>query len=141
MAFAFALPAIGSAVLPAIGSVASGLGGALASGAGALGGAIGSLPGLSSVGGAIGSLGSGLGGSLGALGAGNLGGALSSLGSGVLGAGANALGGLGSLYTGADKIVGGLLPNIGGAGIAPTDGYLGALFKPQGANQVGYGQF
>ena len=146
MAFAFALPAIGSAVLPAVtaigsglGAAASGIGGALASGAGALGGAIGSLPGLSSVGGAIGSLGSGLGGSIGALGAGNLGGALSSLGSGVLGAGANALGGLGSLYTGADKIVGGLLPNIGSAGIAPSQGYLGALFKPQGANQVGYG--
>ena len=148
MAFAFALPAIGSAVLPAIGAIgsglgaaASGIGGALASGAGALGGAIGSLPGLSSVGGAIGSLGSGLGGGLAALGGGNLGGALSSVGSGLLGAGSNALSGLGGLYTGADKILGGLLPNIGGAGITPQNGYLGALFKPQaaGPNAVGYG--
>lgn len=137
MAFAFALPAIGTAVLPAIGTVASGLGGALASGAGALGGALSSIPVIGgTLGGTIGSLGSGLGGSLAALGGGNIGGALSSLGSGILGAGSNILGGMGGLYTGADKVLGGLLPNIGGAGITPQNGYLGSLFKPQAAGSA-----
>jgi hypothetical protein len=145
MAFAFALPAIGTAVLPAIGAVgsglgaaASGIGGALASGAGALGGALGSIPVIGgTLGGTIGSLGSGLGGSLAALGGGNIGGALSSLGSGIMGAGSNILGGMGGLYTGADKVLGGLLPNIGGAGISPANGYLGSLFKPQGTPTAG----
>ena len=144
MAFAFALPAIGTAVLPAIGAIgsgigaaASGIGGALASGAGTLGGALSSIPVIGgTLGGTIGSLGSGLGGSLAALGGGNIGGALSSLGSGIIGAGSNILGGMGGLYTGADKILGGLLPNIGGAGITPQNGYLGSLFSPQAAGSA-----
>lgn len=139
MAFAFAIPAIGSAVLPAIGTIGSGLGSALASGAGAIGSGLGALggsipivgPALSGLGGAVGSLGSGLGGGLGALSAGNVGGALSSLGSGVLGAGSNMLGGLGGMYTGADKLLGGLLPNIGGSGITPSQGYLGDFINPK----------
>ena len=137
MAFAFALPAIGSAVLPMLGTAASGIGGALASGAGALGGALSSIPVIGgSLGGMVGSLGGGLGGGLSALGAGNIGGALSSLGSGVLGAGSNLLGGLGGIYGGADKLLGGLLPNIGGAGISPANGYLGSLFSPQAAGSA-----
>jgi|GEM_PF-6662403 len=148
MAFAFALPAIGSAVLPAVGAIgsglgaaASGIGGALASGAGALGGALGSIPVVgSSLGGMVGSLGSGLGGGLTALGAGNIPGALSSLGSGIIGTGANALGGLGGLYAGADKLAGGLLPNLGvGGTITPSQGYLGGLFGPAASQPVGYG--
>ena len=139
MAFAFAIPAIGSAVLPAIGTVASGLGGALASGAGALGSALSTIPVIGApIGGAIGSLGSGLGGSLGALGAGNIGGALSSLGSGALGAGSNLLSGVGGLYAGADKLAGGLLPNLGiGGTITPSQGYLGGLFPQSGAAAQG----
>ena len=137
MAFAFALPAIGTAVLPMLGTAASGIGGALASGAGALGGALSSIPVIGgSLGGMVGSLGGGLGGGLAALGGGNIGGALSSLGSGVLGAGSNLLGGLGGIYGGADKMLGGLLPNIGGAGISPADGYLGSLFSPQAAGSA-----
>jgi hypothetical protein len=151
MAFVAVVPAVGSAVAAGVGAVgaglgaaASGIGGALASGAGAigsglgaLGGAVSSIPVIgSTLGGAIGglgsgigALGSGLGGSIGALGAGNLGGAVSSLGSGLLGAGSNLIGGVGgSLYGGADQLLGGLLPNIGGVGISPAQGYLGNLF-------------
>ena len=140
MAFVAVLPAVGGAVLPALGAIGTGLGGALATGAGAigsgiagLGGALSSIPLigsiaspiLSGVGGTIGALGGGLGGGLSALGAGNIGGALSSIGSGVLGAGGNILGGLGGVYGGLDKMAGGLLPNLGGVGITPQQGYLG----------------
>lgn len=140
MAFVAVLPAVGGAVLPALGAIGTGLGGALATGAGAigsglagLGGALSSVPLigsiaspiLSGVGGTIGALGGGLGGGLSALGAGNIGGALSSLGSGVLGAGGNLLGGLGGVYGGLDKMAGGLLPNLGGVGITPQQGFLG----------------
>jgi len=154
MAFVAVLPAVGSAVLPALGAIGTGLGGALATGAGAigsglagLGGALSSVPLIGSVaspllsglGGSIGALGGGLGGGLSALGAGNIGGALSSLGSGALGAGSSLLGGmgaggfapsgilgsLGGAYGGLDTLAGGLLPNLGGAGITPAQGFLG----------------
>lgn len=151
MAFVAVVPAVGSAVMAGVGAVgaglgaaASGIGGALATGAGALGSGLGALGGAvssipvigSTLGGAIGglgsgigALGSGLGGSIGALGAGNLGGAVSSLGSGLLGAGSNLIGGVGgSLYGGADQLLGGMLPNIGSVGITPAQGYLGNLF-------------
>jgi len=70
------------------------------------------------IGPSLGALGGGLGGSLTALGAGNLAGAASSLGSGILGAGTG-------LYAGADKLLGGFLPNLGGVGITPQAGFLG----------------
>ena len=151
MAFVAVVPAVGSAVVGGLGAVgaglgaaASGIGGALATGAGAIGSGLGALGGavsgipviggtlggaLGGLGSGIGALGSGLGGSIGALGAGNLGGAVSSLGSGLLGAGSNLIGGVGgSLYGGADQLLGGLLPNIGSVGITPAQGYLGNLF-------------
>lgn len=146
MAFVAVVPAIGSAVLPALGTIGSGLGGALASGAGAIGsglGAVGSAlgsvpligglakPALTGLGGAIGGLGSGLGGGLSALSAGNLGGALSSVGSGVLGGGANLLSGLGGMYGGADKLLGGMLPNMGIAGTVTPGGLAGGLVGGQ----------
>jgi hypothetical protein len=65
-----------------------------------------------------------------ALGAGNIPGAVSSLGSGLLGAGSNLIGGVGgSLYGGADQLLGGFLPNMGGVGITPAQGYMGGMFK------------
>lgn len=154
MAFVAVVPAVGSAVLPAIGAIGSGLGGALATGAGALGSgiagigsALGSVPllgsiaspALSGLGGAIGGLGGGLGGALGALGAGNIGGALGSLGGGLGAAGANLFGSAGvgggggsgflGMYGGLDKMLGGLLPNMGiGGTVAPAQGYLGSIF-------------
>lgn len=92
------------AVLPTAGTILTGLGAAASS--------------IPLVGGTLGAIGGGLGGSLTALGAGNLMGAASSLGSGLLGAGSN-------LYLGADKLLGGFLPNLGGIGISPTAGFLG----------------
>ena len=93
------------AVLPAAGTVLTGLGAAASA--------------TPIIGPTLGALGGGLGGAATALGAGNLTGALSSLGSGVLGAGAG-------LYTGADKLLGGFLPNLGGGiGITPQAGFLG----------------
>lgn len=108
------------AVLPAAGSILTGLGAAASS--------------IPLIGGALGSIGGGLGGALTSLGAGNILGAASSLGSGVLGLGTN-------LYTGADKLLGGFLPNIMGAGITPAQGFLGhggeALFGQQGLGLIG----
>tara|TARA_Y100000114_G_C11738488_1_gene317590 strand:+ start:281 stop:1282 length:1002 start_codon:yes stop_codon:yes gene_type:complete len=100
------------AVLPAAGTVLGGLGAAASA--------------IPIIGPTLGALGGGLGGAAGALSsiptaglASGLGGALSSLGSGVLG-------GLGGLYTGADKLLGGFLPNLGGGiGITPQAGFLG----------------
>ena len=93
------------AVLPAAGTILSGLGAAASA--------------IPIIGPSLGALGGGLGGSLTALGAGNLMGAASSLGSGILGAGTG-------LYTGADKLLGGFLPNLGGGiGITPQAGFLG----------------
>lgn len=151
MAFVAVVPAVGGAIATGIGAVgaglgaaASGIGGALATGAGAIGSGLGALGGavsgipviggtlggaIGGLGSGIGALGSGLGGSIGALGAGNIGGAVSSLGSGLLGAGSNLIGGVGgSLYGGADQLLGGMLPNIGSVGITPAQGYLGNLF-------------
>lgn len=141
MAFVAVLPAVGTAVAAGAGAIGTGLAmgaGAIGSGIGAIGGLASSIPVIgSTLGGAIGSLGSGigalgsgLGGSIGALGAGNLSGAVSSLGSGLLGAGSNLIGGVGgSLYGGADQLLGGFLPNIGGVGISPAQGYMGSMFK------------
>lgn len=100
------------AVLPAAGTVLGGLGAAASA--------------IPIIGPTLGAIGGGLGGAAGALSsiptaglASGLGGALSSLGSGVLGAGAG-------LYTGADKLLGGFLPNLGGGiGISPSAGFLG----------------
>lgn len=144
MAFVAVVPAVASFAAPAIGAIgtglgaaASGIGGLAASGLGALGGVASGIPVIgSTLGGAIGglgsgigALGSGLGGGLTALGAGNIPGAVSSLGSGLLGAGSNLIGGVGgTLYGGADKLLGGMLPNIGGVGITPAQGYMGNLF-------------
>jgi len=134
MAFAFAIPAIGSAVLPAIGAIGS----TIAS-IPVIGGAL-SAP-IS----AIGALGSGLTGAGSALAAGNLAGAGSSLLSGALGAGANVVGGLGGLYGAADKLVGGFLPNIGGGsaaggiGVSPAQGYLGQMFPNAIGNKPMFG--
>ena len=75
-----------------------------------------------------------MGGGMGAL-TGGLGGAASSLlgssgvagglGSGLMGMGT----GLGGMYAGADKLLGGFLPNMGvGGTIAPAQGYLGSVF-------------
>lgn len=141
MAFVAVLPAVGTAVAAGAGAIGTGLAataGAIGSGIGAIGGLASSIPVIgSTLGGAIGSLGSGigalgsgLGGSIGALGAGNLSGAVSSLGSGLLGAGSNLIGGVGgSLYGGADQLLGGFLPNIGGVGVSPAQGYMGSMFK------------
>jgi len=59
-----------------------------------------------------------------------VGGAVNSLGSGLgqLVSG-NVTGGLGSLYHGADKLVGGFLPNIAGNGIAPAHGWMSSLYN------------
>lgn len=93
------------AVLPTAGTIIGGLGAAASS-----------IPIIGSVAAPV--LG-GLGGGLTALGAGNLAGAATSIGSGLLGGGAG-------LYTGADKLLGGFLPNLGGGiGISPADGFLG----------------
>lgn len=139
MAFVAVVPAVGTGIAGIAGlggSALAGLGG-LASAIPAIGGVV--APALTGLGGAVGSLGAGLGGSLmgGGLGAltGGLGGAASSLlgsgaaagglGSGLLGMGS----GLGGLYAGADKLLGGFLPNLGiGGTIAPAQGYLGGLF-------------
>ena len=141
MAFVAVLPAVGTAVAGAAGAIGTGLAagaGAIGSGLGAIGGLASSIPvvgstlggAIGSLGSGIGALGSGLGGSIGALGAGNLSGAVSSLGSGLLGAGSNLIGGVGgSLYGGADQLLGGFLPNIGGVGVTPAQGYMGSMFK------------
>lgn len=92
------------AVLPTAGTILTGLGAAASS--------------IPLIGGTIGAGLGGLGSAATALGAGNLMGAASSLGSGVLGMGSN-------LYLGADKLLGGFLPNLGGVGISPTAGFLG----------------
>ena len=140
MAFAFALPAIGSVALPALGSVVGGIG-SLASAIPVVGGSLGSLLGTGAGGGLAGAL-TGLGTG------GGISGALGTLGSGIKGmlpafgqhSAGHALGGLtdmfGGIYGGADKLLGGLLPNIGGAGISPADGYLGSLFSPQAAGSA-----
>jgi hypothetical protein len=152
MAFAFALPAIGSAVLPAVGSVVGGIG-SLASAVPVVGGSLGSLLGTGGGGGLAGALtglgsGSGLGASLGTLGTG-IKGMLPAFGthsSGhLMGGLSDAFGGIGKaaggLYAGADKLAGGLLPNLGiGGTITPSQGYLGGLFGPAASSQpVGYG--
>ncbi len=92
------------AILPTAGTILTGLGAAASS--------------IPLIGGTLGAVGGGLGGAMTALGAGNIMGAASSLGSGILGAGSN-------LYLGADKLLGGFLPNLGGIGISPTAGFLG----------------
>lgn len=92
------------AVLPTAGTILGGLGAAASA--------------IPIIGPSLGAIGGGLGGAATALGAGNIMGAASSLGSGLMG-------GLGGLYTGADKILGGFLPNLGGFGIAPAQGFLG----------------
>lgn len=38
------------------------------------------------------------------------------------------MGGLGSLYGGVDKVLGGMLPNIGGYGVTPSQGWLGSMY-------------
>jgi hypothetical protein len=101
------------AVLPTAGTILGGLGAAASA--------------IPIIGPTLGAIGGGLGGAATALGAGNIMGAASSLGSGLMG-------GLGGLYTGADKILGGFLPNLGGFGIAPAQGFLG-----HGANALGQG--
>jgi len=148
MAFAFALPAIGSAVLPAIGSVVGGIG-SLASAVPVVGGSLGSLLGTGGGGGLAGALtslgtGGGLGASLGTLGTG-IKGMLPALGthsSGhLMGGLTDMFGGIGKaaggLYGGADKMLGGLLTNMGiGGTITPQQGYLGSLFTPQAAGSA-----
>jgi hypothetical protein len=124
MAFVAVVPAVGGAIATGIGAI----GGGLAAGLGAVGGLASSIPvvggilgpAIGGLGGMVGSIGGGLAGGIGGLAAGNIGGAISSLGSGLLGAGSNLIGGLGGMYTGADKMVGGILPNIGSAGITPS---------------------
>lgn len=124
MAFVAVVPAVGGAIATGIGAI----GGGLAAGLGAVGGLASSIPvvggvlgpAISGLGGMVGSIGGGLAGGIGGLAAGNIGGAVSSLGSGLLGAGSNLIGGLGGMYTGADKMVGGILPNIGSAGVTPS---------------------
>jgi len=124
MAFVAVVPAVGGAIATGIGAVGAGL----ASGLGAIGGLASSIPvvggvlgpAIGGLGGMVGSIGGGLAGGIGGLAAGNIGGAVSSLGSGLLGAGTNLLGGLGGAYTGVDKMVGGILPNIGSAGVTPS---------------------
>lgn len=93
------------AILPTAGTILTGLGAAASS--------------IPLIGGTIGAGLGGLGGAATALGAGNLMGAASSLGSGVLGMGSN-------LYLGADKLLGGFLPNLGSVGITPQAGFLGS---------------
>ena len=103
-----ALLNIGSKVGSALGNIGTKVGSAIASGAGHVGNAISKIPVVGNVvGGAVNSLGSGVG----QLVSGNIG------------------GGLGSLYHGADKLVGGLLPNIGSAGIAPAQGWMASLYN------------
>lgn len=106
------------AILPAAGTVLTGLGAAASS--------------IPLIGGTLGAGLGGLGGAATALGAGNIMGAVGSLGSGMLGVGTN-------LYTGADKLLGGFLPNLGGGiGITPQAGFLG----PAGLGVLGGpGQF
>lgn len=124
MAFVAVVPAVGGAIATGVGAIGAGL----ASGLGAIGGLASSIPvvggvlgpAVSGLGGMVGSLGSGLAGGIGGLAAGNVGGAISSLGSGLLGAGGNLVSGLGGMYTGVDKMVGGILPNIGSAGVTPN---------------------
>jgi len=89
-------------------SGASSLGSLVSNGASALGNLVSKVPVVGNVvGGAVNSLGSGLG----------------QLVSG------NVTGGLGSLYHGADKLVGGFLPNIAGNGIAPAQGWMASLYN------------
>lgn len=101
------------AVLPTAGTILGGLGAAASA--------------IPVIGGIAAPVLGGLGGAATALGAGNIMGAGSSLLSGVLGGGAG-------LYKGADMLLGGLLPNLGGGiGITPTDGFLG----PKGLGIIG----
>ena len=100
------------AVLPTAGTILGGLG-AAASGIPIIGSvAAPLLGGLGGAAGAFGGLSSGVG--LGSV----LGNAATSLGSGILGSGAG-------LLSGADKLVGGFLPNVVGGMITPQQGFLG----------------
>lgn len=116
------------AVLPTAGTILGGLG-AAASAIPVIGGVAGPLlGGLGGAAGAFGGLSSGLG--LGSV----LGNAATSLGSGILGSGAG-------LLAGADKLVGGFLPNVVGGMITPQQGFLGhgadALLGGRGLGLIG----
>ena len=92
------------AVLPTAGTILGGLGAAASA--------------IPIIGGVAAPVLGGLGSAATALGAGNLMGAASSLGSGILGGGAGLIGG-------ADKLLGGFLPNVLGGQITPQQGFLG----------------
>ena len=113
------------AVLPTAGTALAGLGG-IASSIPVIGGTLGAgLGGLGSAAAALGSI------PTAGLGAG-LSGAASSLGSGLLGMGTNA-------YLGADKLLGGFLPNIGGVGITPSQGLFGMMMPNAVGNNPMFG--
>lgn len=92
------------------------LGNAVSSGAGALGNLVSNVPVVGNVvDGVVSSVGNGL-------------------GQVVSG---NVLDGLGSMYHGLDKAVGGFLPNVAGNGIAPAQGWVSSLYNT--ADQALYG--
>lgn len=106
---------LGTKAVSGLGNLATKAGSAIAGGASSIGNAVSKIPLVGNVvGGSIGTLGNGVG----QLVSGNIG------------------GGLSSLYTGADKLLGGFLPNIPGAaagstlaGIAPAQGWMSSLYN------------
>ena len=117
----------------AVGSGLSGIGNAVASGIGGLGSAVGRIP---VVGNVLGDTLSGVGSAVGNLAQGDIGGALGSLYTGadtlvggvLPGGQAFSQGYLGNLYGKADNLMRGYLPNVGGVGITPTDFKINQLF-------------